>query len=1479
MAASNYESYVEELSTNILCLAGLAKVSYKTFTYTSSTEDLQQFWKITTGLPSESLEGISDPLIRAYVSLLAAGVPCAWRWQGDYNFLSFGERLNCTRELWVFWLNQGNNRWMDSVQALKEESEGSFSFEDLESSGLQYGLFVRSLKNLISRGLMRHGAVPLGEWHLALSSLDKPISEGTPAVRVNVNLSSTNLLVAPYIVIRHVRPLEPSDLKKDGTRILLAPLGKEGSIVGSGASILKEEASAILAEFQTLAGLSFSRLNLPCKSDLPTFCIVRLVVGEVTKEIPYPTCAIFVISGVNVRDQTRLAGLGHKLSCLEQDFRDQIGNWLRICLERGVPTTPHPNNEKLHKWNIQESQAFSKYSPSLKQFDDSVLPDEATKMDFFKSERPWRREALAKVNLDTQPPSKWYQYEGAVYYVERERRRYGSRPGTDLTYAYNQNSIGPETTMTPNTPGMAGGSLNMKSPRQPLTPGPSRTGTHSTPNDQEPPAYPSPPDVAPSDEPSTSPSIIPLDSTRIINGDSSAVMDVSNYHFSDSDGNIEDEDFDWFDDPTPAPPSTSIDTPAVIQVLTPQKAEEVRTIEQLTYGPGKPRPYTPPEYTPLAFNYSVDSSKYLRAIFNNPLKRKRTEDETVSDSCIMDNFSYTPSYVPECFKKKQKVDEAEDTAEDATEDTADDSGEETDEDTVESESEITVDDAEEVSDSTDIICAKKEHSREMPDAADIEGESWAVLSCSEDEEEHKEESNHIRKLQMENCSRFIMMFDYQLLEEKPPIPQSRNMHKIKEEESRKLCEASTCLKYQVVLAPYPFAGEYKTGETTRVTIERNRLAMEAVRGGVKSTVAPPAEAAGVFNLMVDVLKDMSETIKPSEQMSDVSVRGPLTISEFQALNEQHRYPNSKFISKTKQPEPNLQTLGEPQVTIAHDNDDIVCERSILKHWTEQKLKPLGGKKDILWFAVYPATHAIRKKNADNRDVIRYTMRDKVKEFCCNIGACYEACNLGKHVAGDLAKRDENLGLHSAAKYLEKDITFTEKIVKFTQEREAAEEERRRKRDRAKHEGDKSYHDETDTQIYERVQKSITQNNPHRGLYEISDASRKQLAEPIVDVYIRESADIGKEIAHPIFRRKGKDIVIYFINIFTHTTAYLDICKCFVALKESLCESLKKRGYQPNVTLQIVPIEHVLHHNTNFDKLKSGCEEIAFSVYNRAMLALALPYEVGDEPAEKSVKAVNVENTDTRHPTIVYANETLHVSYAFSFDRQWIVCLWTDDKGRHLESCNIPSRGKKIRELLDDIWKRTVHEVKLRHAFTASQVLVCKLGEMSREERDAWLQSNTDSQPQWSLLLVCVDIHSCLDLMPVEGIVLHVDPDRTPAEEGKVLQGAGRKVSGMVLNHPIPINDMRPAASGYILETFRGSRPSTAIKVTLMNNPTNNSTNVSTDRKPSKVLWDIIRKYNRLGYVDSTPLKTPNIIPNHLLVTERMMRVFTDIPTY
>ena len=92
--------------------------------------------------------------------------------------------------------------------------------------------------------------------------------------------------------------------------------------------------------------------------------------------------------------------------------------------------------------------------------------------------------------------------------------------------------------------------------------------------------------------------------------------------------------------------------------------------------------------------------------------------------------------------------------------------------------------------------------------------------------------------------------------------------------------------------------------------------------------------------------------------------------------------------------------------------------------------------------------------------------------------------------------------------------------------------------------------------------------------------------------------------------------------------------------------------------------------------------------------------------------------DLRHPTIVYANETLHVSYAFSFDRQWIVCLWTDDKGRHLESCNIPSKGKKVRELLDDIWKRTVNEVKVRHAFTASsQVLVCKLGEMSREERD------------------------------------------------------------------------------------------------------------------------------------------------------------------
>jgi hypothetical protein len=100
-----------------------------------------------------------------------------------------------------------------------------------------------------------------------------------------------------------------------------------------------------------------------------------------------------------------------------------------------------------------------------------------------------------------------------------------------------------------------------------------------------------------------------------------------------------------------------------------------------------------------------------------------------------------------------------------------------------------------------------------------------------------------------------------------------------------------------------------------------------------------------------------------------------------------------------------------------------------------------------------------------------------------------------------------------------------------------------------------------------------------------------------------------------------------------------------------------------------------------------------------------------------VKAVNIENTDEKHPAILYANETLHVSYAFSFDHQWIVCIWTDDKGRHLESCNTPAKGKKVRDLLANIWSRTINEVKPRHAFTASQVLICKLGEMDREERD------------------------------------------------------------------------------------------------------------------------------------------------------------------
>ncbi|CAG8470197.1 7192_t:CDS:10 [Acaulospora colombiana] len=714
------------------------------------------------------------------------------------------------RELWVFWLGEQGDHpsILSSLHQLEDSACGGvFSWEDFESSTIQYRLFIKSIKNLID-----------------------------------------------------------SDLESlDNAQAILVPSGSRAKLLST-RRYSDEEASIILNEFKTFFDIDAMRRSETDSTYLPPLVQVSITHETITKEFPYPSQCIYIVTEGNISYHRGIPDFGMG-PVLWENLGDGFTNSVSL-KER------HLVNNKLN-------------------------------------------------NID------WWNYSDPLREIMNMQRNFQDLNASSPT--------GPETTMTPNTPGIINGPSSANSPGHPLTP-----ASRSKKRPMETKAYPSPPDVIQplSTEVTMSPAIseglIPMadDMIGIIETD----YETQDYDFNElMTEEVTEDDFKNFDNassepshthiptslnyltPAPEPPSSLVTESTSTQAMSPPKKMKSYINISLEYECDRdPNPLIPEDYVPLKFSNHVDEKKYLPGgkFYQPPSRKKRKRGKMV--------YLYGPDG-PSQFdgSKKHKGTKKTTTKED--------------------------------------IVVPKEDSDEFGseiEDSDYSSDSGSSMSAESDYESDVTEGVNSRKLEFINAGRLTMVFDLHDLHGR------RQLRTVSESESKDPSTeaALKCLREQIVLGSYPFGvGINGEGESTHELLESHRCLVENLSSGLPTASVLPFEMGKVIADCKSALDDISKKLPRSQDHSELSVNGPLTVQNYYNLGGCQLFSPSNQEMRDDDGEPvfNFQEFSTPDIIASANELLIETSPEIIKFWDTHKLTPYDGAKNVRYLVLYPESDHLR----------------------------------------------------------------------------------------------------------------------------------------------------------------------------------------------------------------------------------------------------------------------------------------------------------------------------------------------------------------------------------------------------------------------------------------------------------------------------------------------------------------------------------------
>ncbi|CAJ0645797.1 6112_t:CDS:10 [Entrophospora sp. SA101] len=487
-----------------------------------------------------------------------------------------------------------------------------------------------------------------------------------------------------------------------------------------------------------------------------------------------------------------------------------------------------------------------------------------------------------------------------------------------------QSPSGVETSMTPNTPGLANNATsNVNSPGHNNLSSPSSSRTKKRSSGETKASYPSPPDLQASS--SSSNDLLPLN-------DEYGMMDeVFGYDVDIIEQEITEDDFEMFDtmnEPkkiTTQPVNTTHNLTATISITTvttaastelsnnmvietPQIPKEklihqkiLKDLEFVT----ERNPLVPDEWAPLKFN-NPDNHKFQPGgsywTVVNDKKRKRS-------------FTYTPDYKPQHLQaKKPRL-----------------------------EKEI----------ANDNLASSDESSSGDYDSDDYSTDS--SIDFNDRAETNLQDCDRSsRNLGFVNSARFMSVIATLSL----------------------FALALDSLRDQVALGSYPFGVGLKgEGESISELVDSKQRLMQALKGELPVASALPCEIDDVTNSFKEVVNDVCKKLPKSETLKEITVKGPLTLNAYCDLI------GTEYLNKGEGEVPLsfLEELPTPDITVAAtegSNEYLIdCSPEIIQYWDKHNIIPYDGKKNIRYYVLYPDNEHLRDyvKSFFDRLSIHYEM--------------------------------------------------------------------------------------------------------------------------------------------------------------------------------------------------------------------------------------------------------------------------------------------------------------------------------------------------------------------------------------------------------------------------------------------------------------------------------------------------------------------------
>ncbi|KAK9478312.1 mediator complex subunit 13 C-terminal-domain-containing protein [Lipomyces japonicus] len=325
-----------------------------------------------------------------------------------------------------------------------------------------------------------------------------------------------------------------------------------------------------------------------------------------------------------------------------------------------------------------------------------------------------------------------------------------------------------------------------------------------------------------------------------------------------------------------------------------------------------------------------------------------------------------------------------------------------------------------------------------------------------------------------------------------------------------------------------------------------------------------------------------------------------------------------------------------------------------------------------------------------------------------------------------------------------------------------------------------------------------------------------------------------------------NLVIFVATPFTDPSSLLHVSQCVYQLKQGYINRIGGafNASGDNLAFQLIPPKFFASKDTVVVPSQYDLVRFALGVYNKCCSL----EEIGLESKSTSQKHypaftvarnrlnnIDFQLTSNPSPDLLANNSYLHIAYAISSEKKFVVVAWSDQYGELARVAAFPLatkegvRPRTLQDVYAEIWESTTDllpSIKIHW-----NLVFCRVGSLDHDEVQTWLSLSAHAAQDISVIVVCVNPFPCLSILETSDQVLagqyyniYSTPDATPQRQHDSPLDANGNTPNFSGDQGTPMSVATPTSSSGIGNGFINQIPNG----TTSNNNNNSNSGLDQD---------------------------------------------------